>query len=225
MATIPHQWSTFSLSLLILSVTLFQNRTPNFSPPPPNYIIVFRHYAAVDSHRIYLESALRPEGWRWIPRQNPAAQFPTDFGLVAIEDSGVVDEIRKLGSVKYVSLDMSYKRSLMTKDQRCNKKVGAFENGTEQRRGKIITAMSFCEAEEDEESVGNHSSSVKWGRELMMQVKTYGFLMLGIWGNEKDLNFDLVSLLMVVGIVLSTLCNNVFGWKPESTNAMWKLYY
>ncbi|QCD89923.1 membrane-bound transcription factor site-1 protease [Vigna unguiculata] len=29
--------------------------------------------------------------------------------------------------------------------------------------------MSFCEAEEDEESVSNHSSSIKWARELMMQ--------------------------------------------------------
>ncbi|XP_047170954.1 subtilisin-like protease SBT6.1 isoform X1 [Vigna umbellata] len=169
MATIPHQWNTFSLSLLILSVTLFQNLAPNSSPPPPNYIVAFRHYAAVDSHRAYLESALRPEGWRWIPRQNPAAQFPTDFGLVAIEDSGVVDEIRKLGSVKYVSLDVSYKRGLMTTDQRRNKKVGAFEDGTKKRPGKIFTAMSFCEAEEGEKSVGNHSSSIKWGRELMMQ--------------------------------------------------------
>ncbi|BAU02870.1 hypothetical protein LR48_Vigan10g014200 [Vigna angularis] len=169
MATIPHQWNTFSLSLLILSVTLFQNLTPNSSPPPPNYIVAFRHYAAVDSHRAYLESALRPEGWRWIPRQNPAAQFPTDFGLVAIEDYGVVDEIRKLGSVKYVSLDVSYKRGLMTTDQRRNKKVGAFEDGTKKRPGKIFTAMSFCEAEEGEKSVGNHSSSIKWGRELMMQ--------------------------------------------------------
>jgi len=185
MATIPHQWSTFSLSFLILSVTLFQNLTPNSSPPPPNYIVAFRNYAAVDSHRAYLESALRPEGWRWIPRQNPAAQFPTDFGLVAIEDSGVLDEIRKLGSVKYVSLDVSYKRGLMTTDQRRNKKVGAFEDGTKKRPGKIFTAMSFCEAEEDEKSVGNHSSSVKWGRELMMQVKIYGFLMLAIWGERE----------------------------------------
>jgi len=45
--------------------------------------------------------------------------------------------------------------------------------------------MSFCEAEEDEESVSNHSSSIKWGRELMMQVKIYGFLMLGIWGEQE----------------------------------------
>jgi len=172
MATIPHQWTTFSLSLLILSVALFRTLTPNSSPPPPNYIVAFRHYAAADLHRAYLESALRPEGWRWIPRQNPAAQFPTDFGLVAIEDSGVVDEIRNLGSVKYVSLDVSYKRGLMTKDQGRNKKVGTFEDGMKKRPGKIFTAMSFCEAEEeDEKNVGNRSGSVKWGRELLMQVK------------------------------------------------------
>ncbi|BAT73252.1 hypothetical protein VIGAN_01072100, partial [Vigna angularis var. angularis] len=99
------QWNTFSL---ILFVTLFQTLTPNSSSSPPNY--TFRHYAASDSHRAYVEAALRPEGWRWIPRQNPTTQFPTDFGLVAIEDSGVVDEIRKLGSVKNVSLDVSCKR-------------------------------------------------------------------------------------------------------------------
>lgn len=84
----------------------------------------------------------------------------------------MVDEIRNLGSVKYVSLDVSYKRGLMTKDQGRNKKVGTFEDGMKKRPGKIFTAMSFCEAEEeDEKNVGNRSGSVKWGRELLMQVK------------------------------------------------------
>lgn len=181
------QWSSLSLSLLLLSIALFQTLTPNSSPspPPPNYIVAFSHYAAADRHRAYLESALRPGGWRWIPRQNPAAQFPTDFGLVAIDDSAVVDEIRKLGSVKYVSLDMSYKRGLMTKkDQRRNdNKVGAFEDGKKKRPGKIFTAMSFSEAEEEDAS--NRSSSVKWGRELLMQVKYFWFSDVGyLWKRE-----------------------------------------
>lgn len=59
------------------------------------------------------------------------------------------------------------------KDQRRNdKKVGAFEDGKKKRPGKIFTAMSFCEAEEgggEEEHASNRSSSVKWGRELLMQ--------------------------------------------------------
>lgn len=187
MATTTTQWSSISFSLLLLSIALFQTLTPNSPPPPPppNYIVAFRHYAAADSHRAYLESALRPEGWRWIPRRNPAAQFPTDFGLVAIEDLGVVDEIQKLGSVKYVSLDMSYKRGLMTKkDQRRNdNKVGAFEDGKKKRPGKIFTAMSFSEAEEEDAS--NRSSSVKWGRELLMQVKYFWFSDVGyLWKRE-----------------------------------------
>ena len=58
------------------------------------------------------------------------------------------------------------------------KKVGgAFEDGVKKRPGKIFTAMSFCEAEEKEYDddgngdVGNRNSSVKWGRELLLQVK------------------------------------------------------
>jgi len=46
--------------------------------------------------------------------------------------------------------------------------------------------MSFCEAEEeDEKNVGNRSSSVKWGRELLLQVKIYGFLCWVFGGTAK----------------------------------------
>ncbi|XP_027358278.1 subtilisin-like protease SBT6.1 isoform X3 [Abrus precatorius] len=164
---ITTQWNKASIFLLLLSVALFQTLTPNSSPPPPNYIVGFLHYHTADHHRAYLESTLGSTGWRWIPRQNPAAKYPTDFGLVSIHDLGLVEEIRKLGLVKYVNLDMSYKRGLMNHQR---DKVGAFHNG-KKRPGKIFTTMSFCEAEgeEKEENSGNRSSSIKWGRKLLMQ--------------------------------------------------------
>ena len=76
------------------------------------------------------------------------------------------------------------------KDQRRNdKKVGAFEDGKKKRPGKIFTAMSFCEAEEgggEEEHASNRSSSVKWGRELLMQVMFFGFYDVGyLWKQER----------------------------------------
>jgi len=36
-------------------------------------------------------------------------------------------------------------------------------------------------------------------------------MMLGICGSKKDLNFDLVPLVMVIGIALSMLRSSVFG--------------
>jgi membrane-bound transcription factor site-1 protease len=173
--SITHHHSFF-ISLFLLFITLFQTLSPNPSSPPPNYIVGFLHYDSADHHRAYLESTLGSDGWRWIPRRNPASKYPTDFALVSIYDLGVVDEIRKLGSVKYVSLDMSYKRGLMN-DQRDEDKVGAFADG-EKRPGKIFTKMSFCEAEEQHPT--NRSDSFKWGRELLMQVKIFRFLLLGI---------------------------------------------
>lgn len=83
----------------------------------------------------------------------------------------LTEEIRKLGLVKDVNVEMSYKRVLL-KDSR--DKVGAFVDG-KKRPGKIFTAMSFSEGH------GGHSSkisntSVNWGRQLFMQVKTFVFV-------------------------------------------------
>ena len=42
--------------------------------------------------------------------------------------------------------------------------------------------MPFCEVEEgvgEEEHASNRNSSVKWGRELLMQLKFFGFYDVG----------------------------------------------
>ncbi|GIM13551.1 hypothetical protein Vretimale_16642 [Volvox reticuliferus] len=49
-------------------------------------VVRFDHYAPADDHRDFLRRLLGPEGpetWSWLPRNNPAARFPTDFGLLA----------------------------------------------------------------------------------------------------------------------------------------------
>ncbi|XP_028751917.1 subtilisin-like protease SBT6.1 [Neltuma alba] len=144
-----------------------ENATRQAQLARQNYIVRFLEYKTAEVHRTYLQSNIRSQGWEWIERRNPAAKYPTDFGLISIEDSvkeDLTEEIRKLGMVKDVNVDMSYRRGLL-KDAR--DRVGAFVDG-KKRPGKIFTAMSFSEGQ------GGHSSkisdaSVNWGRQLLMQ--------------------------------------------------------
>ncbi|GLT48581.1 hypothetical protein SLA2020_221980 [Shorea laevis] len=144
------------------TLTLTHNRTETVSGAAPrNYIVRFREYKQASDYRSYLESSLRSEGWKWIERQNPAAKYPTDFGLVAIEEAskdGVIMEIEKLGLVKDVNLEVSYNRGLL---------AGSFEDG-KKGPGKILTSMSFSEGEHSYESELSNSS-IHWGRHLLMQ--------------------------------------------------------
>ncbi|KAF7819812.1 subtilisin-like protease SBT6.1 isoform X1 [Senna tora] len=132
-----------------------------------NYIVRFLEYKRAEELRTYLLSNVRSEGWEWIERRNPAAKYPTDFGLVSIEDSvkdSLTEEIRKLGLVKDVNVDMSYRRGLLKEER---DRVGAFVDG-KKRPGKIFTAMSFSEGQRGHSSKISNTS-VKWGRQLLMQ--------------------------------------------------------
>nr|CAD1836453.1 unnamed protein product [Ananas comosus var. bracteatus] len=64
-------------------------------------------YRRAAEHRAYLEEEHRapPGAWQWIERRNPAAAFPTDFGVLEIRDAGrraVIGEIEGLALVKDV---------------------------------------------------------------------------------------------------------------------------
>ncbi|XP_021903134.1 subtilisin-like protease SBT6.1 [Carica papaya] len=125
-----------------------------------SYIVRFREYRSAEDHRAYLKSEVRLSGWEWIARQNPAAKYPTDFGLVSIEESvkeGVIREIRSLGFVKDVNVDSRYTRGVLG---------GAFVDG-KKRPGKIFTSMSFNE--EEHYAAATSNSTINWGRQLLMQ--------------------------------------------------------
>ncbi|KAG5403432.1 hypothetical protein IGI04_009551 [Brassica rapa subsp. trilocularis] len=153
-----------SILVVLLSVFLFwrlrlnpQNLTPSESEiaTHANYIIRFKHYEPAETHRIYLESEVRSGGWGWIERDNPAAKYPTDFGVLWIEESGreaVVGEIERLAMVKDVSVEFRYQRVLLG---------GSFRDG-EKRPGKIFTSMSF-------EGGADHSSNATSSRRLLAQ--------------------------------------------------------
>ncbi|XVE98166.1 hypothetical protein REPUB_Repub03eG0082400 [Reevesia pubescens] len=145
-----------------LTLILTHNRTQSVTQTSSNnYIIRFTDYKPASDHRSYLESSLRSDGWEWIERNNPAAKFPTDFGLVSIKDSvkeAVIEEIERLRLVKDVNFDLSYNRGLLG---------GAFEN-EQKRPGKIFTSMSFSEEKHVHDS-GLSNSSINWSRHLLMQ--------------------------------------------------------
>ncbi|KAM3760108.1 hypothetical protein ACB098_01G169300 [Castanea mollissima] len=192
----PISSSTFSLSFLFLfisislsllhfkpsiflsqTLTLNSSQSDSISSPPirNNYIVRFLQYKPTEEHRAYLESKIRSDRWKWIERNNPAAKYPTDFGLVSIQESAresVIGEIQRLGLVKDVNADFSYRRrDLLAKKTRsrsrskASARVGAFVDG-KKRPGKIFTAMSFSEGEYHS-PISN--SSIRWGRQLFMQ--------------------------------------------------------
>lgn len=102
-------------------------------------------------------------------RRNPAAGFPTDFGVVSIDESAitaVIGEIESLNRVKDVSMDFSYTRSLL-EEEKLERESGYCD--VKNRPGKIFTKMSF---EEEEEGVGGHWSAlsnqtISWRRRLL----------------------------------------------------------
>ena len=151
-----------SLALLALLLVLFPlplTRPPLFDPssgPSPrlgpkngtltlsrNYVVRFLEYRKAEDHWAYLEETLGSlDGWRWIERRNPAASFPTDFGVLEIEDlhrMSLIKELETLGRVKDVFVDSSYSRSLFAEE---NPNDGTFLE-CKKRPGKIFTSMSF----------------------------------------------------------------------------------
>lgn len=107
-------------------------------------------------------------GWRWIERKNPAAAFPTDFGVVQIDDEQrkeLVEEFQQLELVKDVWVDSSYSRDVLLVNE------GARKDGTleeeKKKPGKLFTSMSFEEVDAEYGPSGN--SSVSWTRKLMME--------------------------------------------------------
>ncbi|PIA64998.1 hypothetical protein AQUCO_00100457v1, partial [Aquilegia coerulea] len=138
----------------------------NSELPTRNYIVRFIEYKKAEDYKTYLEENLRLlNGWKWIERKNPASLFPTDFGLVSIDESvwnSVNEEFGKLKLVKDVSIDLSYSRSLLANDEG---KSGSFVDG-KKRPGKIFTSMSFSDGEYYSEL---SNTTISWKRKLMMQ--------------------------------------------------------
>ncbi|CAI9100335.1 OLC1v1037310C2 [Oldenlandia corymbosa var. corymbosa] len=145
-----------------------------------NHIIRFTDYRKAEDFRNYLQKEVNFEGWEWIDRKNPASKFPTDFGLVAIEDSKsdvLIGKFEGLELVKDVSLDLSYQRVVLEEDTIKNGvKEGSFVDG-KKRAGKMFTSMSFGEDDGTNAAVANTSHmKISWGRTLMAeksQVTSY----------------------------------------------------
>lgn len=88
----------------------------------------------------------------------------------------MVGEIGKLGLVKDVNVDLSYRRDLLGEEKGASARVGAFMDG-KKRPGKIFTAMSFSEGGGGGGGEGEgayhfaiSNAAVRWGRQLLMQV-------------------------------------------------------
>nr|XP_043625245.1 subtilisin-like protease SBT6.1 isoform X2 [Erigeron canadensis] len=172
----------FNLSLIIIliSISSFHFKKPindqtliSKSQNQTNYIVRFIEYKKVEQHKKYLEQEtskkIQSLKWKWVERNNPAAKFPTDFGVVSIDDEAVgsvIKEFEKLKMVKDVSVDSSIQlRNLLGGDEKGKDvRIGAFSDG-KKRAGKIFTSMSFSEKDDDS------NYTIHWGRELLSGVK------------------------------------------------------
>lgn len=202
MKTISHRLKTsiFNLSIivLILSISLFrfskppqnQTLTPEISPKSQeqegtlarrNYIVRFIEYKKAEHHKEYLEHSTKEKlngssSWEWINRNNPASKFPTDFGVVAIDDeaaSSIIGEFERLKMVKDVTVDSSYQlRNLLGGDKNeKHEKVGAFSDGRK-RPGKIFTSMSFGDGGDNVAAAATSNQTIDWARHLLSQVSS-----------------------------------------------------
>ncbi|KAJ9538683.1 hypothetical protein OSB04_031416 [Centaurea solstitialis] len=193
--------SIFSISLIVflISLSVFQFNKSNqtltltLTPKPApeeesvvgrNYIVRFIEYRKAEHHKEYLEHNSKDKEksdgfryWKWINRDNPASRFPTDFGVVEIDDEAVdsvIGEFERLEMVKDVRVDSSYQlRNLLGgKKKERDERVGAFCDGRK-RPGKIFTSMSFGDGDGDgEDSVAEAATSnetIDWGRHLLSQ--------------------------------------------------------
>lgn len=65
--------------------------TPNYTDGEgATYIVRFTSYKMAADHEAALAGALKSPStaWRWVPRHNPAAALPTDFGLLHLAGQG-----------------------------------------------------------------------------------------------------------------------------------------
>ncbi|XP_071742321.1 subtilisin-like protease SBT6.1 [Rutidosis leptorrhynchoides] len=161
---------SFSLITLLISVLLVHfTKPPNYnqtltsnSPPQlarTNYIVRFIEYKHAQHHKQYLEHNTNKKfkTWQWIHRNNPASKFPTDFGVIAIDNdamNSIIKEFEKLELVKDVRVDSSYQlRNLLGgNEKQKEERIGAFSDG-KKRPGKIFTSISFGENEDANQTI------------------------------------------------------------------------
>ncbi|KAL4589623.1 hypothetical protein LXL04_002531 [Taraxacum kok-saghyz] len=187
----------FNLSIIVLFSSIFLFR---FSKPPKhqtltseispkgqeqegtvarrNYIVRFIEYKKAEHHKEYLLQSTQEKlnvssSWEWINRNNPASKFPTDFGVVAIDDeaaSSIIGEFERLKLVKDVRVDSSYQlRNLLSSNKNeKNERVGSFSDG-KKKPGKIFTSMSFRESEENVAAAATSNQTIDWARHLLSQ--------------------------------------------------------
>lgn len=129
------------------------------------YIVRFKQYKHGREHKLALEEQLgakEKKGWKWIERNNAAAAYPTDFGVLQIQSDGLIDEIENLEFVKDVSAEARYSRALLFNKENKNSNESGRSDNAKKGPGKIFTRMSY-------EGGIDSNGTVNWGRKLFMQ--------------------------------------------------------
>ncbi|CAD7696955.1 unnamed protein product [Ostreobium quekettii] len=89
----------------------------SWSPVEAQYIVRFHEYRRAEAQHRLLAQGLGPEGeaWGWIRRNNKAAEYPTDFGLIRVAPGGyeaLKARLQELSFVKDVHPDFQITRAL-----------------------------------------------------------------------------------------------------------------
>ncbi|CAM6083630.1 unnamed protein product [Calypogeia fissa] len=103
------------------------------------YIVRFNEYRHASVHRQALEQVLGTNGWNWVERRNPAAAFPTDFGLLRIQDDGreaLLSQLAGVSFVRDVSPQMQFTRALTSEpsDSSSTRSSNTKKKNTEEKK-------------------------------------------------------------------------------------------
>lgn len=125
----------------------------------------FKQYKHGREHKLALEEQLgakEKKGWKWIERNNAAAAYPTDFGVLQIQGHGLIDRIENLDFVKDVSAEARYSRALLFNNENNFSNEKGCSDNEKKGPGKIFTRMSY-------EGGSDSNGTLNWGRKLFMQ--------------------------------------------------------
>lgn len=84
--------------------------------------------------------AKEKKGWKWIERNNAAAAYPTNFGVLQTQSDGLIDEIENFEIVKDVSAEARYSRALLfNKENKNSNENGRSDNAKNGSRQNLYS--------------------------------------------------------------------------------------
>ena len=163
-------------------------------PVEGEWIVRFEEYLFQKEHLTALIAELGDEReagrWQWVERTNPAAAFPTDFGLLRIPDIAITDlklKLTRLPFVKDVSPQMKFTRAIMysaTENEEQGAENTDTRQNTETKTGK--KGLKDCGAKSGPKNWGGEKDTCKYDDRAPIEKRPGKFQTRMSWGEEGE---------------------------------------